>query len=389
MKNNNLSVSKFYSTYRKTLNSFSFILLFLITFAFIVISCEGPNTIEKQEMIQQDVQKYTAKVEFKTISNIAYSFAKFLVDKENRKIIRDEISSSKKIENILEATELLNSVQKIKVDGKINDVTLIDVLKTYIPENEKANFRANISSLEFGQLDIYLPLEEWRKNWKSEDEVLVAAVDYRNNSDENDILAFNSKGDKIYLSAKETPQIPTIVVYPSEKRGAYYESVGDNYISEPTDRAISSLDKTTFTYDYRVYGLLTMTNWESWWGGWMEIFFKYRYAAKSSPTIWSDYYYTDLVYDVHRGVGKYPDLLLASSNVPLIFQIDMYEWDGWFTGADDHICNIYYTKVVGSDGNSTGYNTINIYYDNGTAFRTLWDGLSSSSTYDWIQLDID
>ena len=100
MKNNNLSVSKFYSTFRKTLNSFSFILLFLITFAFIVVSCEEPNTIEKEEIVQQDVQKFTEKVEFSTISNISYCLAKFLADKENRKIIRDEISSSKKIENL-------------------------------------------------------------------------------------------------------------------------------------------------------------------------------------------------------------------------------------------------------------------------------------------------
>lgn len=330
------------------------------------------------------------KVDFKFISNIAYSLAKFLQVQGNQEIIRNAFNSSSKIENILEASEFLNSIQIFNKNGKIVEKTFSEVLLDFLPENDKIEFRKGFETLDFGLIDIYLPLEKWRNQWKSYEEVLVAAVDYRNNNDGNDILAFNSKGDKIYLSAKETPKIPTIVVYPSEKRGAYYEIVGDNSISEHTDGAIPSLDKTTFTFDYKVYGLLTMTNWESWWGGSMEIFIKYRHATKFIGTDWSPYYNTDLVYNVHPGYGKYPDLLLASSYEPLIFQIDMYEWDGWFTGADDHICDIYYTKVVGSDGNSTCYNTINIYDENGgTEFRTLWDGLSSSSTYDWIQLDID
>jgi hypothetical protein len=343
-------------------------------------------------MIQQDVQKFTEKVEFKTISNVAYSFAKFLADKENRKIIRDDISSSKKIENILEATELLNAVKKIKVDGKINDGPLIDVLETYIPVNEKADFRAKISSLEFGQLDIYLPLEEWRKNWNSEEEILIAAVDYRNSGDENEILAYNSNGDKLYLSAKEPPEIPTLVVYPSEKRGKYFDSENSDFGVVNKKNDFSSLNKITTTqFEYRVKTIFTNKNWDDgWFGGWMEIYIKYRSKPRYFGT-WNSWDETSTVNDVHRGIGKSCNLFLDSYTDPLVFNIEMWEWDSFLNGGNDQICNIYYNKVEGSDGNSTGYNTVDIYNETGgTDFRTLYDGTNPSSEYyDWIQTDLN
>lgn len=141
-----------------------------------VISCKETNSTEVNTETPDTFKKSNNKVEYKFIKNIALSLAKFLKDDENRKLIKNEFNLSKKKENILEASEFLNSLHDLKLNGKTQNVSILKLLCDFIPDNERETFERTVENLEFGILDIYLPLEKWRKNWNGNSDVLVAAV---------------------------------------------------------------------------------------------------------------------------------------------------------------------------------------------------------------------
>ena len=129
------------------------------------------------------------------IKNIAYSLALFFNNKENRKMLKNEINNSNKVEHIFEASEFLN--KKRIINSKVT--SLRTKLASFLQESNRASFNESIKNLKFGLFDIYFPLEKWRKNWTSKDNLLVAAIGYRKNDNKNSILAYDIKGNDVML----------------------------------------------------------------------------------------------------------------------------------------------------------------------------------------------
>ncbi len=71
--------------------------------------------------------------------------------------------------------------------------------------------------------------------------------------------------------------------------------------------------------------------------------------------------------------------------IPTVYNIEMYDWDSWFSGADDLICDTDYYLVY--DENNNYLSTTDIYDDMGGGFkRTLVDG--DISKYSEIKMEM-
>jgi len=70
------------------------------------------------------------------------------------------------------------------------------------------------------EIDMYFPVDEHRDTWQNYYGTLLIALPLLDNKgDINKIIGFNSEGKRLLLNKAEKPNIPTLVIYPSETRG--------------------------------------------------------------------------------------------------------------------------------------------------------------------------
>ncbi len=317
-----------------------FLVVSLIIFSFLISfqSCQNPNEPIRKEANATSLEKINLD-SFPLIKQIAKSLALFSSNMQNRKIIENAIKESNKKEQILEASEFLN--KSLIINSKTT--TLRDNISLFLPKKERNNFQKAIAKLQFGLFDIYFPLEKWRKNWTSKDELLVAAVGYRKDSDKSKITAYDLQGNEVLLSAERVPAIPTLVVYPSEKRGQYKEILVQT--SNFNTKKINSTNSVTNNYSTKTNSIYIKKNYDNFWfGGAMEIYLKIK------TRIGAYGYYGGWVEkglgDVYANQAKYITVEIAShSTSDYYMQVEIWEDDGWGSGNDNLVADVTYNEI--------------------------------------------
>jgi len=304
------------------------------------------------------------------IKKTAHGLAIFLKSEHNRKLLKNELNKSQYVEKILEASEFLNKTYNLEIDNKIYQKTMVEGIATNIKDNQKENYIAKISNLKFGMIDIYFPLEKWRKEWDGSNNLLVAAVGYRKNDDKSDILAYDLDGNEVYLPANEIPKIPTLVVYPSEKRGNYtlthtgnYYKILQKFNSIASTNNEGGNDPTT---EFRSVGLYIEKDYDSgWFGGDMEIIFKVwkRPIGGNWGSPFFVYIDPDVVAGEEGGQWKSENKQICT-NIGTNYEIAIQalEDDGWLNGWYDLIHDTQWSKLRRPDNVLLATNIVPIWF---------------------------
>lgn len=182
------------------------------------------------------------------------------------------------------------------------------------------------------------------------------------------------------MSATETPQMPTIVVYPSEKKGKYYNNnifnSGNSFVQKNTMK-VKSVENA---FSYNETKIRVNRDYDpGWFDGNMEIYIKYKYRPKFGG-LWSGWNETATVDDIDEDKEETFNKSLGNFTQPYIFLIQMWEED---TFSDDIVCNESYHEVRDQYDN-TNLNTTEIYNDYGGTDRRLTDHDTSHWSKIWI-----
>ncbi len=323
-----------------------------------------------------------------TLKNIAKGLAILFKDESNRKLLETSIKTSDKKEQILEASEFLNEIKTIELKGLKKNISFREAITEVLPQNIKESINNKIKNLKFGLIDIYFPIKEWRSNWKSNNNLQVAAVGWNEQLKKKEVYAYTLDGNESLLPLNVKPNITTLVVYPSEKQGNYKPTKNNIYKMLSKSNSVASTNNESGGggyITYRVNRVKVNKDYDSgWFGGSMEIYIRYRYKLKYSSGSWSGWQHTSTV-DVDEDQKTDFYKVLISNNSAYIFNIEMWDWDGWFNGGDDLICDTDYYDVYDENGNHN-LPTTDIYNDNGGNYRTLEDGVISDYSNIWMQV---
>ncbi len=148
----------------------------------------------------------------KFVNHVAKSLSLLL----NNKAVRETFAAE--IENSTNKHKIIDLIDLLKKNPTINSksVKLLDKLLENIDEKDKNDFKNSINNIPSKYLFLGFPSQKQRDQWITSEDVLVAAVGDRLDGDESDVIAYNSKGQKIDLAANELPLIPTLVVRTDE-----------------------------------------------------------------------------------------------------------------------------------------------------------------------------
>ncbi|GBD90063.1 hypothetical protein BMS3Abin04_00779 [bacterium BMS3Abin04] len=238
-----------------------------------------------------------------TLKNIAKGLAILFKDESNRKLLETSIKTSDKKEQILEASEFLNKIKTIELKGLKKNISFREAITEVLPQNIKESINNKIKNLKFGLIDIYFPIKEWRSNWKSNNNLQVAAVGWNEQLKKKEVYAYTLDGNESLLPLNVKPNITTLVVYPSEKQGNYKPTKNNIYkmLSKSNSIASTNNESGGGSYlTYRVNKVRVNKSYDGWPGSTMEIYIRYRYKLKYSSGSWSDWHDTGTV-DVDEG----------------------------------------------------------------------------------------
>lgn len=286
------------------------------------------NSIDKKNLSKDDFN----------LDVLAKGLAIVLRDQNNRKILEDELRTSKKVENIIECSEFLEKVKDYTSNGKKSNQTLKKLLKEVLKGKDLKEIERTMKNLDYGLIDIYMPVKEHLKNWKYTDEILVVPVDNEKAEQEKQIKAYDSELNEINLSTEEAPEIPSLVVTFSEKNKQYYREVSN-------ETETQSLSKITSTKNYYLREIRIGHDYDSgWFGGEMEIYLMYKINSDGwvidSPII--------NMYGGDGGtinvIGDGASRLIAGMNWSDTFKIEIWEYDGYFNIYDDYVADFTWNK---------------------------------------------
>ncbi len=103
-------------------------------------------------------------------------------------------------------------------------------IRRVLPENEITEI---IEDFEYG-MDIYFPVNEHRKSWKSKiNEILVAAQLLSDDEKYENIIAYALDGREIILDSKTPPEEPVLVIAPCEHHGDHSVQTGNGALAKP------------------------------------------------------------------------------------------------------------------------------------------------------------
>ncbi len=329
------------------------ILVPIMIFVFTLQSCHEPTNPE----IIDDGQNNFSTVNFSkatvqaNIQKIAKGLSILLKDEKNRLILQNEISSSKKTEQILEATEFLKTGKNIYVNGVAKNTTFASSILEMFTGKENEELKDFIDNLPFGLVDIYFPLKKYREQWKNQDDLLIAYV-CRDKSDKSDIPAYDLNGNQVALSYDKAPDTPTLVIYPSEKNRNYYlynenKNFDDILKKNSSLSSVNSDDPPpVYTYHWRIEEFKISHNFDPWPSGMMEIYFKVWYKHNGN---WSNVY---IPFNIIDGVtaGMWHGVPIGwnaynSTDLNDHIKFEVWESDGFLTD-DDFVADATWDKVI-------------------------------------------
>lgn len=346
---------------KKSLYPLFILFLFALLTAFVIFACsdEGnPILIPSSNNGHTSLKKsYIPTME--DIEEIAKSLSILMEDENYREFLETEIRSSNLVENIIEASILFDKYENSNVNKlSKNHSCKIDILSSiaeHISYDYKEEFINNMKNLKFGMIDIYFPYKSDRINWKADNELIVAPINSCMVKEQKSVKAYKLGGGIIEISTSEKPDLPVLVVTPSEKKGNYSKSSGIDDIlfnhsiqpSPTSDTPPIYYYKTfirKFRVDYEYDGGLCGTE--------MEIYFKIRTRRPGSS--WGSWSSTGTynaepgdVVSIYRQIAS---LATSESSYTYDYEIEIWEDDDFLCGGDDAVnASAFDNSFLGSD----------------------------------------
>ena len=351
------------------------VFMILISFSLIIFSFYGCNEITEPtlENTNHAVLNKTQVDDFETIKAIAKGLSVFLKKEDNREMLRKEIDNSEYFEGILESSEFL-----YKKGYK-------DKISKLLTTKDKEDFLSKSENIDFGKYDIYFPLKEWREEWKSTDDLYIGAVGYRSDDDKSDFLAYDLKGNEIYLSSTEIPSKPTLVIYPSEKRGRYTDDNG----FAPLSKTAAITAKTNYTATCTSYRIEHNHD-TGFLQGDMEIYFMIA-SRPIGTSNWTDF--QKIYGNTNTIAGELTSVTkeLVSRTTDFVYKVWVFEEDNIFD-EDDEVAGVHwvYERYMPGQQIAQASSPYLFYsYDNDIYTERRLDDVDNwgDETYFYIELD--
>jgi hypothetical protein len=358
--------------------------LLIIIITIVLLSCEystenqilDPESESNNYSLQKQMEGkkfnydkldyYRTTYDMQDVELLAYSIAKVLKDEKVRKVFKKLHDNSKNSEKIIEASSLLNFTY-FDDDSKV-EKSFKKLIEQNTKEVNKENIKNKFGNLDFGLFDIYFPIKKHREKWDENQELIVAALNSKISEGENKIVAFNFDGMQIDLDSQTEPEIPTLVVVPSEKYGEYE-------LRAPSDEPPT---QWYYLYKTRLREIYVRDDYEGWGMGANEIMVKYRiyYESTGNYSGWSRIG----TYEMDPGdVVSLNTVYISKTFNTYQFELKVEEDDDWFLGGDDDLVadnywnflydiNLYVQNEVLVDQNVT---KIDLFYPKRQAVRDV------------------
>lgn len=370
----------------------------ILAFAAIIIisfySCDSSPTDYQGSKIDEESKALSKISNLRSvIPKFAKAFAEYLNDFEAQKFLENKIKNSDYVENIIEATELFQSQTELIQGNRKMKGSFKNLLLNYGIKKDKEEISAWINSLQFGEIDIYFPVKNHRENWSAGKDLLVAGFVPDKHNEHIPVAAYNIKGKKYLLPQNKAPDIPTLVIYPSEKNKSYKtKSAGVNNIRyADTERPVDEPPPTGDNwYNCTWTGILVKHDYEGWLGGAMEIYLKikYRYSENDPWLGWTNFNVQKQITGVDAGHwrrGQAIEVLRVPQNFEAYYEV--WERDTPNLDPDDFVADQYYNviKECGETGTIYASNLIRCDFNPCVDFF-LQDGVYPGSDYDMVEL---
>lgn len=373
----------------KSIRFFLCLSFFILNLIGCEITTENLISHDRSAGGQKGLSKLTNSSTAKRIELLTSGFAKLLRDQNVRNILYSEILASKKVENILEASELLS--KNIKLEGSKRYIKLEEALVDIFDKKDKDLFKELLKNMNFGEIDIYFPVEGHLEAWGATENLLIAGIPPIGEANLTEFVAYDLKGREHILSIERIPTIPTLIIYPSEKRGHYYKKHNAENSEEISFAKFLQLPPsdpppppdTLYNYKCEVIGICIKKEYDPWPFGKLEIYFKVK--AMIDGGVWTGWFEKWGI-DTDPGHWNYStqvELYRADKNFSL--QIEIWEDDQDLTGADDFVADAFYNRIYKKcDGTNLPTNIIRCDYTC-TEIR-LEDGIYPSNDDDLLDL---
>lgn len=309
----------------------------------VITSCSNQNSnpISAQKSDEEMIAKAAEEQEAKLVS-LAQQLAVSLNDQDIIGLLKSKFETANSREGILNFSELLSEtvkgatfVQKITADSLPTKYHLQHLLTA-------TEITDLIGSFEDG-LDFYLPVAEHRKCWQSKiGQLLVLAPPLSIDDTEwQELEAYDLNGTKQILSAKEPPQQPVLVITPCEHHG-------DHSLASP--KALSkATSPSSGVWRLTILDFLLFDDKESWPNGDAEVFVKLLDYGK--------WYRTDC-YDINSEGSYY------NCDIPLdpYWSTPQYRQDWFEIREDDGGSKDDYIEKYWNWDNHASTRLVDLYY---------------------------
>lgn len=257
------------------------IILMLLLIVFIFSYCNKQNPVSNIDsisksgyLLKKSVSSCTIGDKIEQWSNLLEVVKGLAICLENeglRALLETSISNSANPENKVDFREFLFTHFS-------KNIIVLDAIAEKIDSTPKelVNTLKNIST----DIDMYFPVDEHRNNWVNKKEILVAIPLYDSKGEIESIIGFDTFGNGNILDKSKSPQIPTLVIYPSEIRKNNDLALTDNYskiIAKESGQGKKESPKAVQLRNIVIDEFLISVDYDDyWWLGNMEIEFRLK-----------------------------------------------------------------------------------------------------------------
>jgi len=315
----------------------------LLLMLLFLLSCSEKSTSPDPESISYlKIYNETASnhnmSRYSILEKIGKSFVMNLTVTENSDLLFKLLTDNDDLKYYLNYTKLIDDPRFLQHFLTQTNVVEIGMKNTMDLKNELAKLFPN-------GIDIYFPIKDHRNNYRNQDDLYLVVYPVGTNEEDIELLtAFNKQGEKILLSIDELPEIPTMVISPSERRN---KNITDDLPpcdpEDPEDPCNNhggggnggGGNGNDPIYLLELEDINLIDDHELWINEPAELYFKVRFhygtdSWQKTFTPWSDYegWKTDKFLPVY-----------SSTEWGIGWDVEVWEDDEFLTGEDDKLAS--------------------------------------------------
>lgn len=270
----------------------------------------------------------------KEIDKVAKTLAKLMKKEDIRRLFLEKLNNSSFDGNALDANTFLADLnQMVSAQSDKNDI-----------ENA-------LTKMEQNCYKIYFPFAQHKDKWKGGEELYIAGIN-RAEKDSSLITAYDLNGKEIILSAKTSPNTPTLVITCGnlqKNKRVDNCSYGSPFYSDLLMQGVLPASSNEIYEDQwfnvAVSNMIVQHHYDDWWCDDLEIYIKFKYMLDGG--LWSEWVtiYRDNPIILQPGHWKDMNRQICQFGKKFSIKLELWEYDD--ISNADFVADIYYENLIG------------------------------------------